>query len=100
MFQLKKTINGTLDMIEKMHKRNGGGTTQAGYEQTRQGSVIEDEEEEDYEVEDYGYEQEEVIEQENFNSSMNINMPQNPVNPTKGHPKEVQNILRNERKKK
>ena len=31
---------------------------------------------------------------------MNINMPQNPVDPTKGHPKEVQNILRNERKNK
>lgn len=101
MFQLKKTINGTLEMIEKLHKRNGGGAGSGGFEQTRQGSVIQDEEDDDsYEVEDYGFEQEEEIPQENFNSSMNINMPQNPVDPTKGHPKEVQNILRNERKKK
>ena len=101
MYQLRKTINGTLDMIEKLHKRNGGGAGSGGFEQTRQGSVIEDEEDDDsYEVEDYGFEQEEQVQQENFNSSMNINMPQNPVDPTKGHPKEVQNILRNERKKK
>lgn len=102
MFQLKKTINGTLDTLEKMHKRNGGGAGSGGFEQTRQGSIIEDEDEEDnsYEVEDYGFEQEQPIQDENFNSSMNINMPQNPVDPTKGHPKEVQNILRNERKKK
>ena len=32
---------------------------------------------------------------ENFTSSMNINMPQNPVDPMKGHPKEVKNVLRN-----
>jgi len=101
MFQLKKTINGTLETLEKMHKRNGGGANQSrGYEQTKQGSVIEeDEEEDDYEVEDYGIEQEELVPEENFNSSMNINMPQNPVDPNKGHPKEVQNILKNERKK-
>jgi hypothetical protein len=102
MFQLKKTINGTLEMIEKMHKRNGGGQGSGGFEQTRQGSVIQDEDEDDdsYEVEDYGYEQEQEIQADNFNSSMNINMPQNPVDPTKGHPKEVQNVLRNERKNK
>jgi hypothetical protein len=102
MFQLKKTINGTLEMIEKMHKRNGGGQGSGGFEQTRQGSVIQDEDEDDdsYEVEDYGYEQEQEPQVENFNSSMNINMPQNPVDSTKGHPKEVQNVLRNERKNK
>jgi hypothetical protein len=104
MFQLKKTINGTLEMIEKMHKRNGGGNQSGGggFEQTRQGSVVQDDEEgdESYEVEDYGYEQEQEPQGDNFNSSMNINMPQNPVDPTKGHPKEVQNVLRNERKNK
>ena len=104
MFQLKKTINGTLEMIEKMHKRNGGGNQSGGgggFEQTRQGSVVQDDEEDDesYEVEDYGYEQEKEPQGDNFTSSMNINMPQNPVDPTKGHPKEVQNVLRNERKK-
>jgi len=102
MFQLKKTINGTLEMIEKMHKRNGGGQGSGGFEQTRQGSVVEDEDEEDdnYEVEDYGYEQKVEPQDDNFTSSMNINMPQNPVDSTKGHPKEVQNVLRNERKNK
>jgi hypothetical protein len=105
MFQLKKTINGTLEMIEKMHKRNGGGNKSGGgggFEQTRQGSVVQDDEEDDesYEVEDYGYEQEQEPQGDNFTSSMNINMPQNPVDPTKGHPKEVQNVLRNERKNK
>jgi hypothetical protein len=102
MFQLKKTINGTLEMIEKMHKRNGGGQGSGGFEQTKQGSVLEDEDEEDdnYEVEDYGYEQKVEPQDDNFTSSMNINMPQNPVDSTKGHPKEVQNVLRNERKNK
>ena len=103
MFQLRKTINGTLETIEKMHRRNGGGGgTQGGYEQTRKGTIIEDDDDEDdsYEVEDYGYEQEQQPQGDNFTSSMNINMPQNPVDPNKGHPKEVQNILRNERKNK
>jgi hypothetical protein len=103
MFQLKKTINGTLETIEKMHRRNGGGGgAQGGYEQTRKGTIIEEEEDDSYEVEDYGYEQEQEQQPQgdNFTSSMNINMPQNPVDPTKGHPKEVQNVLRNERKKK
>jgi hypothetical protein len=101
MFQLKKTINGTLDTLEKVYKRQnpnagrGGGSTEV-YEETRQGTIIED----DYEVEDY--ETEEMIEEvptENFTSSMNINMPQNPVDPMKGHPKEVRNVLRNNKNK-
>lgn len=97
MFQLKKTINGTLDTLEKAYKRqNGGGaTSQPPFEQTRQGTIIEDD---DYEVEEYEQEEPQMA-SDNFNSSLNINMPQNPVDPTKGHPKEVQNILRNERKK-
>jgi hypothetical protein len=100
MFQLKKTINGTLDTLEKVYKRQNpnagrGGATEV-YEETRQGSIIED----DYEVEEY--ETEEISEEEvqdNFTSSMNINMPQNPVDPMKGHPKEVRNVLRNNKKK-
>jgi hypothetical protein len=97
MYQLKKTINGTLDTLEKAYRRQNpqsqsqrGGQTEV-YEETRQSTIIED----DYEVEE-----EEQIVSEGFTSSMNINMPQNPVDSTKGHPKEVQNILRNERKNK
>ena len=99
MFQLRKTINGTLDTLEKAYRRQNpqsqpqpprGGQTNV-YEETRQSTIIED----DYEVEE-----EEQIMNEGFTSSMNINMPQNPVDPSKGHPKEVQNILRNERKNK
>ena len=98
MYQLKKTINGTLETLEKAYRRQNpqpqqprGGQTNV-YEETRQSTIIED----DYEVE----EEEEQMVSEGFTSSMNINMPQNPVDPTKGHPKEVQNILRNERKNK
>jgi hypothetical protein len=97
MYQLRKTINGTLDTLEKAYRRQNpqsqsqrGGQTEV-YEETRQSTIIED----DYEVEE-----EEQIINEGFTSSMNINMPQNPVDPTRGHPKEVQNILRNERKNK
>jgi len=99
MYQLKKTINGTLDTLEKAYRRQNpqsqpqpprGGQTNV-YEETRQSTIIED----DYEVEE-----EEQMVSEGFTSSMNINMPQNPVDPSKGHPKEVQNILRNERKNK
>jgi hypothetical protein len=97
MFQLKKTINGTLDTLEKAYKRqNGGATPQQPFEQTRQGTIIEDDD--DLDVEDYEQEEPQMA-TDNFNSSLNINMPQNPVDPTKGHPKEVQNILKNERKK-
>jgi hypothetical protein len=99
MFQLKKTINGTLDTLEKMYKREnpnagrGGGRPTQVYEENTQGSIIED----DYELDDYEEEEEEVVQepQDQFTSSMNINMPQNAVDPMKGHPKEVQNILRN-----
>ena len=97
MYQLRKTINGTLDTLEKAYRRQNpqsqqprGGQAEV-YEETRQSTIIED----DYEVEE-----EEEIMNEGFTSSMNINMPQNPVDPSKGHPKEVQNILRNERKNK
>jgi len=96
MFQLRKTINGTLDTLEKMYKRENpnagrGGQTQV-YEQTTQGSIIEDDYEDDYEDEE-----EQVVQepQDQFTSSMNINMPQNPVDPMQGHPKEVKNVLRN-----
>jgi len=96
MFQLKKTINGTLNTLEKMYKRENpnagrGGQTQV-YEQTTQGSIIEDDYEDDYEDEE-----EQVVQepQDQFTSSMNINMPQNPVDPMQGHPKEVKNVLRN-----
>jgi hypothetical protein len=101
MYQLKKTINGTLDTLEKAYKRQnpsstGRGTPTEVYEETKKGVIIEEDYEEEYEQE---YEQEQIP-TDNFTSSMNINMPNNPVDPTKGHPKEVQNILRNERKKK
>jgi hypothetical protein len=100
MYSLKKTINSTLDTLEKAYRRqnpNGRGAQTEVYEERRQGTIIE--EEYDVEAEEEIYEQEQM-QTENFNSSMNINMPQNPIDPTKGHPKEVQNILRNERKKK
>ena len=100
MYQLKKTINGTLDTLEKAYKRQnpnaGRGATTEVYEERRQSTIIED----DYEVEEEDEVYVEPIQSENFTSSMNINMAQNPVDPTKGHPKEVQNILKNERKSK
>jgi hypothetical protein len=100
MFQLKKTINGTLDTLEKVYKRQnpnagrGGGQPEV-YEENTQGSIIED----DYEIEEYETEEIQNDPSENFTSSMNINMPQNPVDPLKGHPKEVKNVLRNNKNK-
>jgi hypothetical protein len=41
-----------------------------------------------------------VAENENFTTKMDINMPQNPTDPMKDHPTEIQNELRNEKKKK
>jgi hypothetical protein len=100
MFQLKKTINGTLETLEKVYKRQnpnagrgGAGQTEV-YEKTTQGAIIED----DYDIEEYDEDEEDMMQeepQEQFTSSMNINMPQNPVDPLKGHPKEVKNVLRN-----
>lgn len=99
MFQLKKTINGTLSTLEKLHKQNNpnAGSNTRVYEETKKSTIIED----DYEI---PTEQEDVTDfeqmgaEDSFTSSMNINMPQNPVDPMKGHPKEVQNVLRKNKK--
>jgi hypothetical protein len=101
MFQLKKTINGTLDTIEKAYKRqnpNSSSNTRV-YEENTSSSMVEDDyEEEIYEAEDIPN-TEPMMQGDNFTQSMNINMPQNPVNPMAGHPKEVQDVLRKSRKK-
>jgi hypothetical protein len=102
MFQLRKTINGTLDTIEKAFKRNNPNASSSNtrvYEENTSSQMQED----DYEQEIYEAEEiltpEPIRQGDNFTQSMNINMPQNPVNPLAGHPKEVQDVLRKSRKK-
>jgi len=101
MYQLKKTINNTIDVFEKAHKRNRGGETNV-YESNTQGEIIEDEVVEPLfeDIENYTAP---IVEQEsmmdNFTQSMNINMPQNPKDPMSQHPKEIRSVLQKSKNK-
>lgn len=101
MYQLKKTINNTLDVFEKAHQRNsGGGGSSVVYES----EIIEDDFEEPMFEDINTYTQTEVEPQEesmmdSFTQKMNINMPNNPKDTMSQHPKEVRNILRKSKKK-
>jgi hypothetical protein len=103
MWQLKKTINNTLDTIEKAYKRNKSGNTEV-YESNVQGEIIQDDIVEEQFVDESlfepidAYATEERIMTETFTESMNINMPQNPKDPMAEHPKEVRNVLRKSKK--
>lgn len=103
MYQLKKTINNTLDVFEKAHKSNRGysSNTQV-YESSSQGEIIEDDYEEPMFEDINTYTapvepQESMV--ENFTQSMNINMPNNPKDAMSQHPKEVRNVLRKSKNK-
>jgi hypothetical protein len=95
VWQLRKTINSTLDVFEKAQKSNRQNSS-VNYER----EVVED----DYEIPNYenfqNYEESEPILQpeesmmESFTQSMNINMPNKPKDTLKEHPKEVRNILK------
>jgi hypothetical protein len=80
-------------VYKRQNPNAGRGAKTEVYEENKQGAIIED----DYELEEIMDDEEENYQeaepQENFTSSMNINMPQNPQDPMKGHPKEVRNVL-------
>jgi len=100
MYQLNKTIKSTLATFEKAHARTKPSFTQSSpvydntpppTQQSRQQVIYEDE--------IPTYEVEEVAEQdipETFTTKSKINMPNNPKDKFSEHPKEVQNILRND----
>lgn len=105
MYQLKKTINNTLEVFEKAHRRNNSGSYSSNtevYESSSQGEVIEDDFEEPM-FEDINTYTAPVEPQEsmmdNFTQGMNINMPNNPKDSMSQHPKEVRNVLRKSKNK-
>jgi len=104
MYSLKKTINSTLETLEKAHKRNNQeskGYTQV-YEEEKPSVVIDDEPilEKPVAQEEIILEQpQEIIQEENFTSNMNINMPQNPKDPMAEHPNEIKTELKKEKRK-
>jgi hypothetical protein len=104
MYSLKKTINNTLATLEKAHKRNKAQSRPQPQPQPQPQPMYEEEyeEEEDdvIDLTDSDSVEEVVAENENFTTKMDINMPQNPTDPMKDHPTEIQNELRNEKKKK
>ena len=102
IYQLKKTINNTLDIFEKLHKSNNVDSPNNNYDTTTKGVIIEDEEyidEQEYEnpmfedIETYTTTDEKPTKEE-FTKSMNINMPMNPKDSMSQHPKEVQRVLK------
>lgn len=104
MYSLKKTINSTLDTLEKAHKRKkqeSNGYTQV-FEEEKPSVVVDDEPilETPVAQEEIIIEQpQEVVQEENFTSNMNINMPQNPKDPMAEHPTEIKTELKKEKRK-
>ena len=102
MYSLKRTINNTLATMEKIYSREKKSSnfinreSQVKYEEEEENEVKYDDdildtyvESDDIEIVDIG---------DNFSTNMNINMPQNPIDPMSGHPKEIKNELRKENK--
>ena len=101
MYSLKKTINSTLDTLEKAHKRNqkeSQGYTQV-YEDEKPSVIIDDEPILDSSEQDVIIEQKVENNEEKFTSNLNINMPQNPKDPMAEHPKEIKKELTKEKSK-
>ena len=104
MYSLKKTISSTLETLEKAHKRNkqeSSGYSQV-YEEEKPSVVMEDEPilETPIPQEEVIIEQpQEVSQEENFTSNMNINMPQNPKDPMQEHPNLIKGELKKEKRK-
>lgn len=104
IYQLKKTINNTLDIFEKLHKSNNVVSDNNNYDTTTKGVIIEDEIDDDYEnsmfddIESYTTTNEVPINNDGFTQSMNINMPMNPKDSMSQHPKEIQNVIKKSKK--
>jgi hypothetical protein len=101
IYSLKKTMNNTMATLEKIHKRNQSNfqvyeqtTTSSQREEPIMAQSINDSEPYEFDVD----EEEVNVVEETFTQGMNINMPQNPQDPMKGHPKEIRSQLRKERK--
>lgn len=99
IYQLKKTINNTLDIFEKLHKSNNVVSSSNDYDTTTKGVIIEDEIDDEYEssmfedINSYTTTNEQPITEE-FTTSMNINMPMNPKDSISQHPKEIQKVIK------
>jgi hypothetical protein len=106
MYQLKKTINNTLEVLEKAHQRNRRAGNTEVYESNTQSEIIEDDYEEDLsmfeDINTYSPTEEPVQSEsmmDSFTQNMNINMPNNPKDAMSQHPKEVRNVLRKSKNK-
>ena len=109
MYSLNKSIKSTLSTLEKVHKQNK--KAQRGYSNVQEDFIpseqidSQEEEEEDEPIvkqEEADVVSEEVQSQEpmdDFTSSMEINMSQNPKNPLSQHPKEVRKEIGRKRKR-
>ena len=99
IYSLKKTINNTLTMFEKLHKQDVNSNVQ--YDSSSRGVIIEDEEYMNDEYESPMFEDinsytttNEQPTTDGFTTSLNINMPMNPKDTLSQHPKEVQKIIK------
>jgi hypothetical protein len=102
MYSLKKTINSTLETLEKAQKRNRAQSNVEVYERTNQTrQEVRDEPMPQNDIEELDVDDIDEVEPivtDSFTQGMNINMPQNPKDPMSEHPKEVRNILRKSKK--
>lgn len=102
MYSLKKTINSTLETLEKAQKRNRAQSNVEVYERTTQTrQEVRDEpmpQNDILEIDEDDIIEEEPMINDSFTQGMNINMPQNPKDPMSEHPKEVRRILRKNKK--
>jgi hypothetical protein len=102
MYSLKRTINSTLETLEKAQKRNRSQSNVEVFERTNQTrQEVRDEPMPQNDIEDIDVDDIDEVEPivtDSFTQGMNINMPQNPKDPMSEHPKEVRNILRKSKK--
>ena len=107
MYSLNKSIKSTISTLEKVHKQNkkaerGYSNVQEDFIPSEPMDSQEEEVGEEPKQEEADVVSEEVQSQEpmdDFTSSMEINMPQNPKNPLSQHPKEVRKEIGRKRKR-
>lgn len=108
VYQLKKTINNTIDIFEKLHKKNNFSNEDDDTQSSNTRSIMIKDEvvevDEAYEdsifedINSYTTSNETATNNDGYTKKMNINMPMNPKDTMAEHPKEVQIVLKKSKK--
>ena len=92
VYQMKTTINNTLSILEKSHKKDLERQAKEPIFEEKVKAEVMQERERDIEAEE--------INEEIYTEKSNIDIPQAPKNPLDEHPKEIKKILKKDKKDK